>query len=119
MMETVASTDMLAQLRKGVIQYCLLALLEAEPCHGYELIARLARTKMIALAECTVYPALARLRAKGLLQHQPAPSTRGPERKVFALTEEGRALLATWRACWSQFAREVDSITEGKHHGGE
>ena len=115
MMEPLASSDMLAQLRKGVIQYCLLALLEAEPCHGYELIARLAHTKMIALAESTVYPTLARLRAKGLVQYQSAPSERGPERKIFVLTDEGRALLATWRACWSLFAREVDSITEGKH----
>ena len=115
MAEPQISSDMLAQLRKGVIQYCLLALLEAEPCHGYELIARLARTKMIALAESTVYPALARLRAKGLVQHESAPSERGPERKIFALTDEGRDLLATWRACWSLFAREVDSITEGKH----
>jgi len=115
-METIASTDMLAQLRKGVIQHCLLAMLEAEPCHGYELVARLSRTKMIALAESTVYPALARLKAKGLVEHRSAPSERGPERKVFVLTEEGRALLATWRACWSLFAREVDAITEGRRH---
>lgn len=113
-MESPSSTDMLVQLRKGVVPYCLLALLEAEPCHGYELVTRLARTDMLALSESTVYPALARLRAKGYVKTRPAPSERGPERNIFLLTDEGHALLATWRACWSAFTKEVDSLAQRK-----
>lgn len=69
---------------------------------------------MLALAESTVYPALARLRAKGLVKTRTEPSERGPERKVFLLTEEGRALLAAWRVCWTSFSRDVEKIAERK-----
>ena len=113
-MHPTSSSLMLAQLRKGVIQYCLLALLEAKPCHGYELIGRLSRTEMLALTESTIYPALARLRAKGLVRFHSVPSERGPERNVFMLTKDGRELLAEWRACWGPFARDVDQVTGRK-----
>lgn len=111
MTESPLSNEMMAQLRKGVIEYCLLALLENAPRHGYDLVAELAGTKMMALTESTVYPALARLRAKGLVETHSAPSERGPPRKMIALSPAGLIQLGAWRACWTLFENDINFLT--------
>ena len=104
--------DDLTQLRKGVVEFCLLAILDGRPRHGYEIVARLADTEAMALSESTVYPVLARLRMKGLARVRTEPSERGPARKVIALTTAGRARLAEWRAYWKVLARDMAILTE-------
>ncbi|MCL2700161.1 MAG: PadR family transcriptional regulator [Phycisphaerae bacterium] len=105
--------DDMTQLRKGVTEFCLLALLEREPGHGYELVARLARTRALALSENTVYPALARLKTRGWARSRPEVSAGGPARKVLELTPSGRARLGEWRAAWARLARDVADMTDG------
>jgi len=103
----------LTQLRKGVTEFCLLALLEREPGHGYELVARLARTRALALSENTVYPALARLKTRGWARSRQEASANGPARKVLELTPAGRARLREWRAAWDRLSRDVADMTDG------
>ena len=118
MIERTASDD-LTQLRKGVVEFCLLAILDERPRHGYEIVARLAATDAMALSESTVYPVLARLRGKGLARVRVEPSERGPARKVIELTVAGRARLAEWRAYWGVLARDVAALTEENVDGAE
>jgi len=105
--------DDLTQLRKGVTEFCLLALLEREPGHGYELVARLARTRTLALSENTVYPALARLKTRGWARSRQEASASGPARKVLELTPAGLARLREWRAAWAKLANDVTDMTDG------
>jgi len=105
--------DDLTQLRKGVTEFCLLALLEREPGHGYELVARLARTRALALSENTVYPALARLKTRGWARSRQEASANGPARKVLELTPAGLARLREWRAAWAKLSRDVADMTDG------
>ncbi len=109
--------DDFSQLRKGLTEFCLLALLERAPCHGYELVARLADTRMLALSESTVYPVLARFRTRGWVETAAAPSERGPARKVIRLTAAGRDRLAEWRARWALLAGEMDQLTAAPPSG--
>ena len=105
--------DDLVQLRKGVTEFCLLALIDRAPRHGYELVARLAGTRTLALSESTVYPALARLRARGRVRIRVEPSERGPPRKVFVLTPAGERRLAEWRDCWEQMHQDLVELRKG------
>ena len=96
---------------KGHLDGLLLAILNEKPAHGYEVIERLTAQSggVFELPEGTVYPALHRLEAAGLLD-----STRervgGRERRVYATTRRGRASLRERRADWTVFATTVTSI---------
>jgi len=112
MTERTAPDD-LTQLRKGVVEFCLLAILAERPRHGYELVARLADTEAMTLTESTVYPVLARLKSKGLARVREEQSERGPARKVIVLTDAGQTRLAEWQAYWGLIARDVAALTNG------
>jgi len=103
--------DDVTQLRKGLTEFCLLAMLEREPGHGYELVARLAGTQVLAFPENTVYPALARLKTKGWARTRAEVTERGPPRKVLELTPAGRKRLCEWRASWALLAVEINLLT--------
>jgi PadR family transcriptional regulator PadR len=102
--------DGLAQLRKGMTEFCLLALLERGPGHGYELVARLAGAHVLALSENTVYPALARLKTRGWIRSRPEASASGPTRKVLEITPAGHVRLREWRGAWQLLAQDVAGL---------
>lgn len=101
-----------AQLRKGVVESCILGLLSREPHYGWQLADELTTAGMIASIG-TLYPVLTRLRERGLITAFDQPSGSGPVRKYYRLTADGTAELARFRANWPTFARTVqDLITE-------
>ncbi|QYH34765.1 PadR family transcriptional regulator [Salinibacterium sp. M195] len=101
--------DVGAQLRKGVVEYCVLGYLEREPMYGWQLAENLIGESMIASIG-TLYPVLARLREKGLVSSFEEPSERGPSRRYYRLTPAGTAQLSAFRKQWKPFAAVVATI---------
>ncbi len=101
--------DVGAQLRKGVVEYCVLGLLAREPMYGWQLSDALSGAGLIASIG-TLYPLLARLRDNGWVSSYTRPSESGPTRKYYRLTDDGIAQLARFRAQWTPFARVVTGI---------
>jgi PadR family transcriptional regulator, regulatory protein PadR len=79
------------QVRKGVLELCILNALERRERYGYELVKTLAALPGFGITEGTLYPLLSRLRTQGLLKTRLEESGEGPARKYYALTPAGRA----------------------------
>ncbi|MFC0007237.1 PadR family transcriptional regulator [Micromonospora siamensis] len=97
-----------AQLLRGSLDMCLLALLAAEPAHGYELVRRLEAAGFGTVSYGTVYPLITRLHRLGLVANALQPSPSGPPRKVHRLTDAGHDRLRAWREQWFQFVSVVN-----------
>jgi len=102
-----------AQLRRGVLEHCVLALLEGEERYGYDLVTELSEAGLLA-SEGTMYPLLSRLRKVELVETSWRESTSGPPRRYYSLTPRGRDALAAFRAAWCDFKSSVDTIMEGR-----
>jgi PadR family transcriptional regulator PadR len=103
------TVDVGAQLRKGVVEYCILGLLDGEPMYGWQLSEPLVSAGMIASIG-TLYPILGRLRSQGLALAFDGSSASGPVRKYYRLTPLGRAQLAAFRLQWGPFAASVNQL---------
>ncbi len=99
-----------SQLRKGVLEYCVLSLLRDGPRYGTELLAELEATGALATSQGTVYPLLARLRREELVTTDWRESRSGPPRRYYQLTEAGRTELTEFAGIWTEFTNAVDSI---------
>jgi len=99
--------NQLTQLRKGVLEYCVLAQLESEPRYGFELAKRLTKYPTVLESEGTLYPLLARLRKSGRVTTVWAESPNGPPRRYYELTEEGHSALNAFRDAWSEFSADT------------
>lgn len=84
----------ITQLRKGLLEYCVLTVLSNGESYGYEIVAALGTIEEFAVAESTVYPILSRLRQEKFLKVRDVPSGQGPTRRYFALTAIGKVRLA-------------------------
>ena len=100
-----------SQMRKGMLEYCILLLLRQRPAYANEIISRLKEADMIVV-EGTLYPLLTRLKNDGLLSYEWQESTQGPPRKYYALTNDGDAALDQLDAGWNELARTVSSLHE-------
>jgi len=96
------------QLKKGVLELCVLALLSRGDAYGYEIASRLA--KGIEMGEGTVYPLMRRMQADGLVETYLVESPSGPPRKYYRLTTAGRASLLAQSAEWAAFSKAVNDI---------
>lgn len=111
-MARVKKGDELAQLRKGVLDIAVLALLRTRPHYGGELVDALAERPALAVGAGTIYPLLTRLRASGWVDTTWEESPSGPPRKYYALTPAGRAELDRLRAAWRQLADSLTALLE-------
>ncbi len=102
-----------AQMRKGVLEYCILLVLDGKPLYASDIIAALKEAKMIVV-EGTLYPLLTRLKNAGLLAYRWEESTQGPPRKYYELTETGRNFLNELEGSWSELVGAVDKIKTQK-----
>ncbi|HZK04979.1 MAG TPA: PadR family transcriptional regulator [Actinomycetaceae bacterium] len=102
----------LAQLRRGVLELAILALLRDEPLYGGAIIERLSEHEALGAGSGTVYPLLTRLRSSGLLVTRWEESPLGPPRKYYELTPAGRSQLAELTETWQGLVRELSSILE-------
>jgi PadR family transcriptional regulator PadR len=111
----VASQDaLLAQMRRGTLQYCVLALLAEEEWYGFDLVRALAEVDGMVTSEGTIYPLLSRLRRDGLVETTWQESPSGPPRRYYRLTEAGRASLDAFIREWGRFRNAVDHFVERK-----
>ena len=101
--------DVGAQLRKGVVEYCVLGLLSREVMYGWQLSETLTDRGLIASIG-TLYPMLSRLRTQGLVSSFDQASDAGPVRKYYRLTTAGVNELETFRKQWSPFVNTVDEL---------
>ncbi|MBS3992749.1 MAG: PadR family transcriptional regulator [Bacteroidetes bacterium] len=102
-----------AQMRKGVLEYCILSVLQHEDAYTTEILSGLKDAKMLVV-EGTVYPLLTRLKNAGLLNYRWEESTSGPPRKYYGLTESGKIFLKELDATWAELNEAVTLITNKK-----
>jgi len=98
-----------AQMRKGVLEYCILLVLNQEPLYAINIIEDLKEAKMIVV-EGTLYPLLTRLKNDGLLTYRWEESTQGPPRKYYQLTDSGRKFLSELEGSWSELVEAVGKV---------
>ena len=96
-----------SQMRRGLLELCILGLLEREPGYGYEIVTRLAEAPKLAAGEGTVYPILRRLRRMGWLATFWQESDAGPPRQYYELSPQGREYLQALRHEWSELVESV------------
>ncbi|HEX8497897.1 MAG TPA: PadR family transcriptional regulator [Actinomycetales bacterium] len=104
------------QLRKGVLQFCVLACLRKEPSYGLAIASELSRRRNLFESEGTLYPLLSRLRKQGLVETTWRDSTAGPPRRYYSLTPAGHEALTEFAATWQPFSHEVTEMM-GQAHG--
>ncbi|MFK5584227.1 PadR family transcriptional regulator [Serinicoccus sp. LYQ131] len=109
----MADVRAVTQLRRGVLEYCVLALLVDEERYGYDLVVELSAAGLLA-SEGTIYPLLSRLRKDELVSTIWRESPAGPSRRYYALTDQGRTALADFTRSWSTFKHSVDHILTRK-----
>ena len=100
----------ISQLRRGVIEFCVLALLADEERYGFELVQQLAGEQALVTTEGTLYPLLGRLRREGAVETNWRESPAGPPRRYYRLSPAGRKSLAAFVDEWSRFRASVDAI---------
>src|SRR3954464_1347086 len=105
---------LLAQMRKGTLQYCVLALLADDERYGFDLLRSLAEVDGMVTSEGTIYPLLSRLRRDGLVETTWQESRTGPPRRYYRLTKAGRASLDGFLREWGRFRDAVDHFVERK-----
>ena len=102
-----------AQMRKGVLEYCILTILQGGDAYTSEILSQLKDAKLLVV-EGTVYPLLTRLKNSGLLNYRWEESTAGPPRKYYALTETGKLFLNELNTTWSELVEAVNLVTSLK-----
>ena len=98
-----------SQMRKGVLEYCILSLLRKNDAYASSLIAELKEARMIVV-EGTLYPLLTRQKNQGLLNYRWVESTQGPPRKYYTLTEKGKEALAEMDQAWKEVVGSIEYI---------
>jgi PadR family transcriptional regulator PadR len=105
--------EWVAQLRRGLVEFCLLSLLRRGESYGYAIVQRLQEIEELAVSESTVYPILSRLRREGYLKVRTAASPGGPPRRYFSLTRLGEAHVREMDQYWEGLSVAVESIRKG------
>lgn len=100
--------EMNVQFKKGVLNLCVLALLEKQDMYGYELVQ--AISQKIEISEGSVYPLLRRLTTEGFFTTYLKESSEGPPRKYYQITNLGKENLKALRAEWQHFTEGVNEL---------
>jgi len=99
-----------AQMRKGVLEFCILSILNQRDAYTSDIIDVLKEGKMIVV-EGTLYPLLTRLKNAGLLAYRWEESKSGPPRKYYAITDEGKSFLNELDSTWKELVHAVEVTT--------
>ncbi len=102
-----------AQMRKGVLEYCILSILKSGDAYTSEILSTLKGAEMIVV-EGTIYPLLTRLKNAGLLTYRWEESTSGPPRKYYVLTDNGTLFLKELDKNWMKLVNAVNQVTSTK-----
>ncbi|MBR2352817.1 MAG: PadR family transcriptional regulator [Alistipes sp.] len=101
------------QMRKGIMDYCVLAILANGDSYAPAIIAELKKAEMIVV-EGTLYPILTRMKNGGYLTYRWEESPQGPPRKYYTLTDEGHTYLASLDEAWDTLVEQINTI-RNKH----
>jgi PadR family transcriptional regulator PadR len=99
-----------SSLRRGPLEFCVLAMVEHEDRYGTEIVRRFGEERSLPAIEGTIYPLLSRLRRVGWLDSKWSESPVGPPRRYYTLTDSGRSALRHFRTEWVSFRRTVDLL---------
>ena len=105
----MAEDNVKAQMRKGILEYCILAILSREDSYAPKIISELKQAEMIVV-EGTLYPILTRQKNAGLLTYRWEESPQGPPRKYYKLTEQGETFLGELEISWKELNDTVNHI---------
>ena len=109
---------LIAQLRRGVLEYCVMALLRDEERYAFDLVRELAEVDGMVISEGTIYPMLSRLRRDSLVQTTWRESPSGPPRRYYRLSAAGRGAFQEFRHEWSTFRDAVDQLIHEEDNDG-
>ena len=98
-----------AQMRKGILEYCILGILSRSSAYAVDIINELRKAEVIVV-EGTLYPLLTRLKNAGLLSYRWEESPQGPPRKYYELTAPGRSYLAELDQAWAELVASVNEL---------
>src|SRR5664279_4511664 len=112
-MEPGGARNVITQLRRGVVEHCVLALMRDQPRYGFDLVRELSDVGGLLTSEGTIYPLLSRLRRDGLVTTTWQESDAGPPRRYYRLTPAGGRALAGFTDEWTRFRDAVDELLVG------
>ncbi len=98
------------QLRKGMLELCILNDIRNRRMYGYEIVRNLRKIEGLIISEGTIYPILSRLKRQGLVTTSIQDSPEGPPRKYYQLTQQGKDMVCQMNAYWQAIRNETDSI---------
>ncbi|GAG15262.1 unnamed protein product [marine sediment metagenome] len=107
------------QLRKGLVEFCVLKVLSRGESYGYQIVQSLRVLEELTVTESTVYAVLTRLGKDGCLQVRAAPSPDGPPRRYFSLTALGRRRLTEMNAYWNDLVAAIDLLGDREMGNGK
>jgi PadR family transcriptional regulator PadR len=100
-----------AQMRKGILEFCILLIISRGRTYASEILAELKKADLLVV-EGTLYPLLSRLRSAGYLEHSWEESKSGPPRKYYTLTEKGIENLRDLKETWHNLVSSIVSLTK-------
>ena len=103
---------LISQLRRGVLQFCVLALLREGERYSFDLVRALGDADGLVTSEGTLYPLLGRLRREGLVQSNWRESASGPPRRYYRITPDGDVALQAFASQWERFRDSVDTLID-------
>ena len=103
----------ITQLRKGLLEFLTLNILNQGETYGYEIFQKLKQLEGMDITESTVYPILARLKKDGYAQVRSQPSPGGPPRRYFKLTAKGKSRLVCMNQYWASLNKSINKIQKG------
>ena len=110
----MARMDHRSQLLKGVLDMCLLAIINEEPSYGYEMAAKLSDRGLDLVSEGSIYPTLSRMQRSELIEgYFVEADGSGPPRKYYRIAPEGKKKLKIWMKEWSALNEGVNRVVEG------
>lgn len=100
-----------SQMRKGMLEYCILSILDKQEAYASSIIDALKEAGLIVV-EGTLYPLLIRLKNQGSLTYRWEESPQGPPRKYYGISEDGRTLLSVMDASWSDLVETIKTLKQ-------
>ena len=101
------------QIRKGLLELCILTALRNDRQYGYDIVKQLRRVDGLVIGEGTIYPILSRFRTQGLVETTVEESPEGPARKYYRLTDLGKQCLVRMQEAWDRIQEGVVSLRAG------
>lgn len=101
-----------AQMRKGILEYCILSIISRQDAYASVIINELKAAEMIVV-EGTLYPILTRLKNQKLLTYRWEESPQGPPRKYYTISEQGIQYLTALDDAWQEFVTQINQIRNG------